>query len=184
MKEEEEEEEETEEFKLRRNRFLRMVHALKKNDPEDIPENHEVVELLKGIAKEIKDAHEAKYGLTLEPVIDYIDENTIVDNRNYFLENNFDLSKKINEIMQSLPERERNILSLRFGLKDGYVKTLEEVGRQFKKTRERIREIENKAAKKMKHPERIKQLHAFIHANEKPRPEALKVFKRFHNPFL
>ena len=41
-----------------------------------------------------------------------------------------------------------------------------------------------KAGEALTSPERIKQLHAFIHANEKPRPEALKVFKRFHNPFL
>ena len=49
-----------------------------------------------------------------------------------------------------------------FGLKDGYSRTLEEVGRQFKVTRERIRQIEAKALRKMRHPTRIRQLHGFL----------------------
>ena len=54
------------------------------------------------------------------------------------------------------------MLSLRFGLQDGYSRTLEEVGRQFKVTRERIRQIEAKALRKMRHPTRIRQLHGFF----------------------
>ena len=65
----------------------------------------------------------------------------------------------------------------RFGLADGYSRTLEEVGRQFKVTRERIRQIEAKALRKMRHPTRIRQLHGFFEGDiniEKPGMEALK----------
>ena len=62
------------------------------------------------------------------------------------------LREKIIDVLDSLTERERNVLSLRFGLKDGYSRTLEEVGRQFKVTRERIRQIEAKALRKIATP--------------------------------
>jgi RNA polymerase primary sigma factor len=58
------------------------------------------------------------------------------------------------------------VLSLRFGLIDGYSRTLEEVGKQFKVTRERIRQIEAKALRKMRHPTRIRQLHGFFDAEQ------------------
>jgi RNA polymerase primary sigma factor len=58
------------------------------------------------------------------------------------------------------------VLSLRFGLVDGYSRTLEEVGKQFKVTRERIRQIEAKALRKMRHPTRIRQLHGFFDAEQ------------------
>ncbi|HTB62169.1 MAG TPA: RNA polymerase sigma factor RpoD [Opitutales bacterium] len=72
------------------------------------------------------------------------------------------LREKIMDVLDSLTERERRVLSLRFGLQDGYSRTLEEVGRQFKVTRERIRQIEAKALRKMRHPTRIRQLHGFF----------------------
>jgi len=72
------------------------------------------------------------------------------------------LREKIMDVLDSLTQREREVLSLRFGLKDGYSRTLEEVGRQFKVTRERIRQIEAKALRKMRHPTRIRQLHGFF----------------------
>lgn len=78
------------------------------------------------------------------------------------------LREKIMDVLDSLTERERRVLSLRFGLVDGYSRTLEEVGRQFNVTRERIRQIEAKALRKMRHPTRIRQLHGFFepdHAN-------------------
>ena len=88
------------------------------------------------------------------------------------------LREKIIDVLDSLTERERNVLSLRFGLQDGYSRTLEEVGRQFKVTRERIRQIEAKALRKMRHPTRIRQLHGFFDADQssvnKPKPEALR----------
>lgn len=72
------------------------------------------------------------------------------------------LREKIVDVLDSLAPREREVLALRFGLKDGYSRTLEEVGRLFKVTRERIRQIEAKALRKMRHPTRIRQLHGFF----------------------
>jgi RNA polymerase primary sigma factor len=72
------------------------------------------------------------------------------------------LKDKLTDVLTSLSERERKVLELRFGLGDGYPRTLEEVGRQFCVTRERIRQIEAKALRKMRHPTRIRQLHGFL----------------------
>ena len=72
------------------------------------------------------------------------------------------LKDKLGDVLCSLSERERKVLELRFGLGDGYSRTLEEVGKQFKVTRERIRQIEAKALRKMRHPTRIRQLQGFI----------------------
>jgi len=87
------------------------------------------------------------------------------------------LREKITDVLDSLTERERRVLSLRFGLTDGYSRTLEEVGRQFKVTRERIRQIEAKALRKMRHPTRIRQLHGFFEGDinlEKPGMDSIK----------
>jgi RNA polymerase primary sigma factor len=74
------------------------------------------------------------------------------------------LKDKLGDVLSSLTERERKVLELRFGLGDGYSRTLEEVGKQFKVTRERIRQIEAKALRKMRHPTRIRQLQGFLQA--------------------
>ncbi len=76
------------------------------------------------------------------------------------------LKEKIRDVLESLTERERQVLEQRFGLVDGYSRTLEEVGRQFRVTRERIRQIEAKALRKMRHPTRIRQLEGFLDASE------------------
>jgi RNA polymerase primary sigma factor len=76
------------------------------------------------------------------------------------------LKDKLSDVLASLSERERKVLELRFGLGDGYPRTLEEVGRQFRVTRERIRQIEAKALRKMRHPTRIRQLHGFLEVQE------------------
>ncbi len=76
------------------------------------------------------------------------------------------LKEKIRDVLESLTERERQVLEQRFGLVDGYSRTLEEVGRQFKVTRERIRQIEAKALRKMRHPTRIRQLEGFLEASD------------------
>ncbi len=72
------------------------------------------------------------------------------------------LKDKMNEVLTTLTERERIVLIQRFGLLDGKPKTLEEVGVAFNVTRERIRQIEAKALRKMRHPIRSKQLRAFL----------------------
>jgi RNA polymerase primary sigma factor len=76
------------------------------------------------------------------------------------------LKDKLGDVLSSLTERERKVLELRFGLGDGYSRTLEEVGKQFKVTRERIRQIEAKALRKMRHPTRIRHLSGFLETTE------------------
>ena len=72
------------------------------------------------------------------------------------------LKEEIRRALNDLTDRERQVLILRFGLEDGRVRTLEEVGREFGVTRERIRQIEAKALRKLKHPTRSRRLKAFI----------------------
>jgi RNA polymerase primary sigma factor len=72
------------------------------------------------------------------------------------------LKGKLGDVLCSLNERERKVLELRFGLGDGNARTLEEVGQQFNVTRERIRKIEAKALRKMRHPTRLRQLNGFL----------------------
>ena len=76
--------------------------------------------------------------------------------------NNQLLKDEINHVLQGLTEREEKVLRLRFGLYDGRTRTLEEVGREFNVTRERIRQIEAKALRKLKHPTRSKRLKDFV----------------------
>ena len=72
------------------------------------------------------------------------------------------LKEELNEVLKTLSDREARVLSLRFGLEDGRTRTLEEVGREFKVTRERIRQIEAKALRKLRHPSRSKRLKDFL----------------------
>ncbi len=72
------------------------------------------------------------------------------------------LREEMREVLDTLTERERNILKLRFGVDDGYPRTLEEVGAIFKVTRERVRQIETKALKKLRHPTRARKLRHYI----------------------
>jgi len=82
------------------------------------------------------------------------------------------LKDKLGDVLASLTERERKVLELRFGLVDGYVRTLEEVGKQYKVTRERIRQIEAKALRKLRHPTRARQLKGFLGVEEEQEVEA------------
>jgi RNA polymerase primary sigma factor len=72
------------------------------------------------------------------------------------------LKDKLKAVLETLNDRERAVLEQRFGLHDGFSRTLEDVGRQFQVTRERIRQIEAKALRKMRHPTRIRHLEGFI----------------------
>jgi RNA polymerase primary sigma factor len=72
------------------------------------------------------------------------------------------LKEKIDQVLKTLTYREREIIKLRYGLGDGYTYTLEEVGRIFKVTRERVRQIEAKAVRKLQHPVRARQLEGFL----------------------
>ncbi len=98
------------------------------------------------------DNGEASIGDFIE---DSVAENPLQQANYHFLQ------EKLVEVLSELSERERLVLELRFGLKDGYERTLEEVGRKLSVTRERVRQIEAKALKKLRHPIRLKQLEGF-----------------------
>ncbi len=66
------------------------------------------------------------------------------------------------EVLDTLSDREKKVLMLRFGLEDGRPRTLEEVGKEFNVTRERIRQIEAKALRKLRHPSRSKKLRDYL----------------------
>ncbi|MBE6017488.1 MAG: RNA polymerase sigma factor RpoD [Lachnospiraceae bacterium] len=72
------------------------------------------------------------------------------------------LKEQLNEVLGTLTEREQEVLKLRFGLDDGRTRTLEEVGKEFNVTRERIRQIEAKALRKLRHPSRSRKLKDFL----------------------
>ena len=72
------------------------------------------------------------------------------------------LRQRINDVLKTLTYREREILKLRYGIGDGYTYTLEEVGRIFKVTRERVRQVESKAIRKLQHPVRRQRLASFL----------------------
>ena len=72
------------------------------------------------------------------------------------------LKEKIDAVLKTLTYREREIIKLRYGIGDGYTYTLEEVGRIFKVTRERVRQVEAKAIRKLQHPVRSEQLAGFL----------------------
>lgn len=72
------------------------------------------------------------------------------------------LKEQLNEVMSTLTDREQEVLKLRFGLDDGRTRTLEEVGKEFNVTRERIRQIEAKALRKLRHPSRSRKLKDFL----------------------
>ncbi len=76
------------------------------------------------------------------------------------------LRARINDVLKTLTYREREILKLRYGVGDGYTYTLEEVGRIFKVTRERVRQVESKAIRKLQHPVRKRRLSSFIEQHE------------------
>jgi RNA polymerase primary sigma factor len=76
------------------------------------------------------------------------------------------LKEKLGDVLTTLTERERKILEMRFGLLDGYERTLEEIGKMYNVTRERIRQIEAKALRKLRHPTRVRHLQGFLEAEE------------------
>jgi RNA polymerase primary sigma factor len=78
------------------------------------------------------------------------------------------LKGSLGEVLNGLSERERRILELRYGLNDGYPRTLEEVGQQYEVTRERIRQIEAKALRKLRHPTRRSKLEGFLESTTIP----------------
>jgi len=72
------------------------------------------------------------------------------------------LKSQLNKVLSELTDRERRVVMLRFGLEDGRARTLEEVGKEFDVTRERIRQIEAKALRKLRHPSRSRKLKDYL----------------------
>ena len=81
------------------------------------------------------------------------------------------LKDRIEEVLKTLTYREREIIKLRYGIGDGYTYTLEEVGRIFKVTRERVRQVEAKAIRKLQHPVRARKLEGFLDSMAKQEAE-------------
>ncbi len=90
------------------------------------------------------------------------------------------LRERINDVLNTLTFREREIIKLRYGIGDGYTYTLEEVGRIFRVTRERVRQIEAKAVRKLRHPVRARQLSSFL---DGPAPEGQEVEDEYEMEF-
>ena len=103
----------------------------------------------------VGDSEDAAFGEFIE---DHNSDNPVRNASNGILR------QKIEGLLKTLTYREREIIRLRYGLGDGYTYTLEEVGRIFKVTRERVRQIEAKAVRKLQHPVRCEQLEGFMKA--------------------
>jgi RNA polymerase primary sigma factor len=126
--------------------------------PDRIREIYKIAQHPISLQAEVGDSGESQFG-------DFLEDTTTespADATGYSI-----LKDKMNEVLATLTDREKTVLIERFGLLDGKPKTLEEVGVYFKVTRERVRQIEAKALRKMRHPTRAKQLQAFLEAVEK-----------------
>ncbi|MCH9617539.1 MAG: RNA polymerase sigma factor SigA [Chlamydiia bacterium] len=126
--------------------------------PDRVREIYKIAQHPISLQAEVGDSGESQFG-------DFLEDTSVEspsDATGYSI-----LKEKMNEVLESLTEREKTVLIERFGLLDGKPKTLEEVGLHFKVTRERVRQIEAKALRKMRHPTRANQLQAFLEAIEK-----------------
>ena len=121
--------------------------------PDRVREIYKIAQHPISLQAEVGDSGESQFG-------DFI-EDTSADSPSEVTGYSI-LKDKMNEVLATLTDRERKVLIRRFGLLDGKPKTLEEVGFEFNVTRERIRQIEAKALRKMRHPTRSKQLRAFL----------------------
>ncbi|MBY0529960.1 MAG: RNA polymerase sigma factor [Rhabdochlamydiaceae bacterium] len=121
--------------------------------PERVREIYKIAQHPISLQAEVGDGGESQFG-------DFLEDTGIespAEATGYAI-----LKDKMSEVLSTLTDRERTVLIERFGLLDGKPKTLEEVGVRFKVTRERVRQIEAKALRKMRHPTRSKQLQAFL----------------------
>ena len=151
------------------NKLVRVSRALVQENgreptPEEVASSMKIpVEKVRGIIKiaqnpisletPIGDEGDTNFG-------DFIEDKSAVSPANataYAM-----LKEQMDDVLETLTERERRVLTLRFGIGDGYPRTLEEVGKIFHVTRERVRQIEAKALKKLRHPIRAKKLKNFM----------------------
>ena len=121
--------------------------------PEQVRAVHRMAQQPISLQSKVGDNDDAKYG-------DFIPDSSAEnpsEQTAYSM-----LKERLHEILGTLNDRERQVLDYRFGLSDGFSRTLEEVGKQFNVTRERIRQIEAKALRKLRHPSRLKKLDGFL----------------------
>src|SRR5471030_2704625 len=125
--------------------------------PERVREIYKIAQHPISLQAEVGDGGESQFGDFLEDT----STESPAEATGYSI-----LKDKMGEVLSTLSDRERKVLIQRFGLLDGKPKTLEEVGRQFKVTRERIRQIEAKALRKLRHPTRVRHLQGFLETAE------------------
>ncbi len=123
--------------------------------PEEVRKVYRMAQQPISLQSKVGDSDDAKYG---DFIPDQSAENPS-EQTAYAM-----LKERLQEILTTLTDRERQVLDYRFGLTDGFSRTLEEVGKQFNVTRERIRQIEAKALRKLRHPSRLKKLDGFLGA--------------------
>ena len=123
--------------------------------PEEVRKVYRMAQQPISLQSKVGDSDDAKYG---DFIPDMSAENPS-EQTAYAM-----LRERLQEILTTLTDRERQVLDYRFGLTDGFSRTLEEVGKQFNVTRERIRQIEAKALRKLRHPSRLKKLDGFLGA--------------------
>ena len=121
--------------------------------PEEIENLMKISQQPKSLSTPVGDDKKA----TLEQFVSDQSQPTLYDKVSKEL-----LKETMNKVLETLSPREKKVLIMRFGLDDGKPKTLEEVGKEFKVTRERIRQIEAKAIRKLKHPTRARKLKDFL----------------------
>jgi len=151
------------------NRVKRVSHRLQQQMERE-PTTDEIAEALGISSEKVRRVIEvSRSPVSLEMPVgkegdsrmgDFIEDDRVappLDAASYHL-----LREQISEVLQKLPERERRIIQLRFGLNDGRFRTLEEVGKEFGITRERIRQIEAKVLRKLRHPHYGKKLRGFL----------------------
>ncbi len=160
------------------NKVLRVARQLVQENNRD-PQPEEIAEALNWEVERVKNILKISQDpISLETPIGDDGESSLGD----FVEDkklaspmssttNDLLKDQLEEVLKSIDWREEQVIRLRFGLDDGYERTLEEVGNMFKVTRERIRQIENKALQKLRHPSRSKILGDFIPGEEEEEKE-------------
>ena len=144
-------------------RKLSQLHGRKPSEEEIAEEMEVTVEKLRSIIKVAQDpiSLETPIGKEEDSKLSDFIEDSEMDTPVHSVTKEL-LRDDLQEVLKTLSEREREVLSLRFGLGDGNPRTLEEVGQHFSVTRERIRQIEAKALRKLRHPNRNRRLREYI----------------------
>jgi len=152
------------------NRLLRISHSLTQEYGREPTEKELAAQMETSTDKVDQITKAAQYPASFEYHLgeeadsdtlgDFIEDKTVPQPAE--VATNELLKEQLNDILASLPPKERRVVELRFGLGDGRRRTLEEVGQQFNVTRERVRQIEGKALRKLRHPSRSRKLKDYL----------------------